>query len=145
MQCIFLSTNVPVQWWSVWASSQASIWALTLSCWQYSVLSCEFTASWDSQHSLFLGKGRILTKSRSLVVSFKTNNSYSWWWDGECKNSLAITVSSIRNSSNSLANLTTICRQLAMLIWIHVNRLFCASFCILYLIHLALGPKHPPT
>nr|ODN89268.1 hypothetical protein L204_06205 [Cryptococcus depauperatus CBS 7855] len=40
----------------------------------------------------------------SLVVSFKTNNSYSRWWDGR----------------NGWANLTSACRQMAMLIWLHV-------------------------
>ncbi|WVQ78804.1 hypothetical protein IAT38_000895 [Cryptococcus sp. DSM 104549] len=40
----------------------------------------------------------------SLVVSFKTNNSYSRWWDGR----------------NQWSSLSTILRQLAMLIWVHV-------------------------
>ncbi|ODN76520.1 hypothetical protein L202_05187 [Cryptococcus amylolentus CBS 6039] len=40
----------------------------------------------------------------SLVVSFKTNNSYSRWWNGR----------------NGWSNLTTHCRQLATLIWIHI-------------------------
>ncbi|WVQ78805.1 hypothetical protein IAT38_000896 [Cryptococcus sp. DSM 104549] len=40
----------------------------------------------------------------SLVVSFKTNNSYSRWWEGR----------------NQWANLTTILRQLSMILWVHV-------------------------
>ncbi|OXG12926.1 hypothetical protein C361_06114 [Cryptococcus neoformans Tu259-1] len=62
MQCIFLSTNVPVQWWSVTR--------------YYRVLS----GLVQDKQFVFLMVG--------------------------CR--------------NSLANLTTICRQLAMLIWIHV-------------------------
>lgn len=56
----------------------------------------------------------------SLVVSFKTNNSYSRWWDGECEVASHLLYSQSETGRNSWANLTTICRQLAMLIWIHV-------------------------
>ncbi|EIW69018.1 hypothetical protein TREMEDRAFT_31453, partial [Tremella mesenterica DSM 1558] len=41
----------------------------------------------------------------SLVVSFKTNNSYSRWWDGQ----------------NIWANITSNSRQLAMIFWIQVG------------------------
>ncbi|RXK41347.1 hypothetical protein M231_01252 [Tremella mesenterica] len=41
----------------------------------------------------------------SLVVSFKTNNSYSRWWDGQ----------------NIWANITSNSRQLAMIFWIQVD------------------------
>ncbi|OXG12022.1 hypothetical protein C366_05744 [Cryptococcus neoformans Tu401-1] len=62
MQCIFLSTNVPVQWWSV-------------------------------------------TRYYRVLSGLVRDKQFVFLMVG-CR--------------NSLANLTTICRQLAMLIWIHV-------------------------
>ncbi|OWT36200.1 hypothetical protein J008_05660 [Cryptococcus neoformans] len=91
MQCIFLSTNVPVQWWSVTR--------------YYRVLSGLI----QDKQFVFLMVG--------------------------CR--------------NSLANLTTICRQLAMLIWIHVpnalppsrkNRNQPSRTPNLYMVHRPLPP-----
>ena len=42
---------------------------------------------------------------RSLVVSFKTNNSYLRWWEGR----------------NIWSNITSNSRQLAMIIWLQVS------------------------